>query len=347
VAQTPIGALVDVSKRKRSLVALSMLAIALSYGLILGSMLPVVLVAQTAIGVATVTVTPALNAISLGLVGYDQLEKRIGRNEVFNRAGNALTAVIAAGLSLFLGRQWTFGLLILLCLISIFAVYQIRDRDIDQTLARADDGGDGDENRSSWRDLVRDQRFIRFGIAVILFYFASAALLPLISQQFAGGDAERSTLFVSGCVIVAQLTMIPFAGWAGKSVNQWGRKPLSLLAFAAVALRAGLYALNQHPWLIVSLQVLDGIASGLFTILVVVIVADLTQGTGRFNLAQGAINTAIGVGAAASNLAFGMLANTLGYPVSFGVAGAIAAIGLLWNWMAIPETKPAEKGAKP
>ena len=133
--------------------------------------------------------------------------------------------------------------------------------------------------------------------------------------------------------------MILVAGWAGTAANSWGRKPLLLIAFAAVLVRTGLYTISHNPWFLVSVQVLDGIASGIFTVLVVIIVADLTQGTGRFNLAQGAINTMIGIGAAISNLASGFLVKAAGYKVGFITLGVIAAIGLLWLWLKMPETK--------
>ncbi|MEH1964224.1 MAG: MFS transporter [Nostoc sp.] len=72
------------------------------------------------------------------------------------------------------------------------------------------------------------------------------------------------------------------------------------------------------------------------------IVADLTQGTGRFNLAQGAINTMIGIGAAISNLASGFLVKAAGYKIGFITLGVIAAIGLLWLWLKMPETKESQ-----
>jgi MFS family permease len=139
--------------------------------------------------------------------------------------------------------------------------------------------------------------------------------------------------------VVAQLTMIPVAAWAGTTANRWGRKPLILIAFGAVLIRAILYTFNRSPWFVVSLQALDGIASGIFTVLVVLIIADLTQGTGRFNLAQGLVNTAIGIGASLSNIGSGFLVKAAGYNVGFMTLAGITAIGLGWTWLRMPETK--------
>jgi MFS family permease len=358
LAQTPVGALVDASRYKRLLVAVSLLAIAISYGFVVGSALPMVIAAQAVIGVATVTITPALNAISLGLVGKERLEARVGRNEVFNRFGNVVTAVIAGTVGLFVGRSWIFALLILLCLISVFVVYQIRNGDINQAIARADDEVKSDETsnseissdtheseqRSSLKDLLRDRKLRNFGLAVVFFYLANAVLLPLVSQELIGGQKNASSatsVYVSGCIVLSQLVMIPVTGWVGKNVDRWGSKPLSLIAFSTVLLRALLCTLNKAPWYLVAVQGLDGIASGIFTVLIVVIVADLTQGTGRFNLAQGMVQTLVGVGAAFSNLAIGFLAKAAGYNTGFFSVAVVAAIGLGWYWFAVPETKPA------
>ncbi len=195
VAQTPVGALVDASRYKRLLVAMSLLAIAISYGFVVGSALPMVIAAQAVIGVATVTITPALNAISLRLVGKERLEERIGRNEVFNRFGNALTAVIAGIVGLFVGRSWIFALLIILCCISVFIVYQIRNGDINQAIARADNEANdantktkGEANkgkqRSSLKDLLRVVDCLRDGLAARLALHAEQS--PLVFSRSAG-----------------------------------------------------------------------------------------------------------------------------------------------------------------
>jgi MFS family permease len=79
-----------------------------------------------------------------------------------------------------------------------------------------------------------------------------------------------------------------------------------------ITLRAFIYGLNANPWFALVVQTLDGLASGILAVSIAIVVADLTKGTGHFNLAQGGIYTTIGVGAALSNLAIGFLAKTTG-----------------------------------
>jgi MFS family permease len=68
------------------------------------------------------------------------------------------------------------------------------------------------------------------------------------------------------------------------------------------------------------------------------VVADRTRGTGRFNLAQGALATAVGLGAALSNTFGGKLIQYYSYRVSFLGLGAVAAIALALLWFGVPET---------
>jgi MFS family permease len=344
ITQTPLGALVDASKHKRQLIAIASFVIAISYLTITSvQAFPIVLVAQAGIGIAAVTIIPAVSAISLGLVGQDRLNQRIGRNEAFNRVGNAITAVIAGVLAQFIGLTWIFYLLVLLCLATMILIFRVQSRDIDNAVARSDDAGDTDQEQSQPRttikDLLHDRPLLIFSLSVFLFYAANAALLPLVGQQLTGGHSNMPSAFLSACIAISQFTTIPVAAWAGKAADRWGRKPLLLLAFAATTLRAFLYGLNANPWFTVGVQTLDGIASGVFAVLLVVVVADLTKGTGRFNLAQGAIYTTIGVGAALSNLAIGFLVKVAGFPVGFFTLSAVAAMGMVWLGLAMPETK--------
>ncbi|BAZ10205.1 major facilitator superfamily protein [Calothrix sp. NIES-4071] len=339
LTQTPAGAIVDASRDKRLLVAISTFAVGVSYLVIINfKSLFAVVASQAVIGISSVIVGPTIAAISLGLVGKQRLQKRVGRNEAFNHAGNACSAIVAGILGQFVGRIWVFYLLVILCIITVFSVFQIRNQDIDNVQARADDSENGGE-RANIKDLFRNRQLLVFASSVLIFYLASAALLPLVSQQLSGGKQDASSVYVSAAVVISQLIMIPVAAWAGKTADSWGRKPLLLVAFIAVILRAFLYTLSNNPLFLISMQVFEGIASGIFTVLLVIVVADLTQGTGRFNFAQGAINTMVGIGAALSNLGSGFLVKAAGYKVGFTALGIIAAIGLFWFWFAMPETK--------
>src|SRR5262245_18165933 len=83
----------------------------------------------------------------------------------------------------------------------------------------------------------------------------------------------------------------------GRQARRWGRRPLLLIGFGALPIRALLFAWTADPLFLVGLQLLDGISAAIVGVLTVLVTADLTHGTGRFNLAQGIIGTASGLGA--------------------------------------------------
>jgi len=59
------------------------------------------------------------------------------------------------------------------------------------------------------------------------------------------------------------------------------------------------------------------------------VVADRTRATGRFNLVQGSLATAVGLGAALSTTFGGKLIQHFSYRISFLSLGAVAAVAFL------------------
>lgn len=121
-----------------------------------------------------------------------------------------------------------------------------------------------------------------------------------------------------------------------------GRKRLFLIGFAFLALRNGLSVVSRNGYYLISLQVLDGVAMGIYGVLLTLITADLAKGTGRFNLLQGAVQSSMGLGGVLSNSLFGWMAKALGFNASFlGLAAIAVAGGAFWQFR-MPETKPDE-----
>lgn len=349
IAQTPIGGLVDQLRQKRMLIVVA--ATLVSIGCIVIALLPsfpVVIGGQILIGLAAAVFPAAIAAISLGLVGHNNLDRRVGRNESFNHAGNVLAATLAGLVGFFITRKGIFFLVAAMAAASAVAVMRIREKEIDHDLARGAKEEDEDtpekeaHHVSGFMQLFTDRRILLFCLAVILFHFANAAMLPLVGQRLAEGKATGATLYMSACIIVAQLVMIPSASLAGRFAHA-ARKPVFLLGFAVLPIRGVLYTLTDNPYFLVSVQILDGIAGGIFGVLSVLMVADLTKGTGRFNITQGALNTAVGIGAGLSNLLAGFVVEKAGYNTAFLGLAAIAAIATVIFWMLVPETKASEK----
>jgi len=147
--------------------------------------------------------------------------------------------------------------------------------------------------------------------------------------------------YMSACIIIAQLVMIPVAKFTGDRADSWGRRPLFLVAFCALPIRGLIYTLSPSPYWIVGVQALDGIGAGIFGVLWVIVVADLTRGTGRYNVSLGAIATAVGLGAALSNLVAGYVVDWIGYPGGFLFLAACAIGAFLAFYFGVPETRAA------
>ena len=95
---------------------------------------------------------------------------------------------------------------------------------------------------------------------------------------------------------------------------------------------------------LIAIQLLDGLANAIFGVVSVLVVADRTRGSGRFNLVQGALATAVGIGAALSTSFGGKLIQSYSFRASFLALGGVAAIAFCLLWFGIPETlgKPTE-----
>jgi MFS family permease len=127
----------------------------------------------------------------------------------------------------------------------------------------------------------------------------------------------------------------------GRKAQQWGRRPLLLIGFSALVIRGVLFATVTDPYALVAVQFFDGVTAAVFGVLVPLIVADVAFGSGHFNLAQGIVGTATGIGASLSTLMAGYVSDTFGSSVAFlGLAGA-AVLGLATIALIMPETKPA------
>lgn len=351
-AQTPAGALIDATRHKRTAVALAALAVAAgAVAMARWPIAPVILCSQVAIGVAAAVFPPAIAAMTLGLVGHRRLARRTGRNEAFNHAGNVAAAVAAWLIGDYVAYEGIFYLLAAMCAASIVSVFFIRAREINYELARgaqdvpsANDAAQSTSNQlagteaSTVRHLLGDRRIAVFAAAVVLFHFANAAMLPLVGQKLTAGNAHGAAGYMSACIIAAQFVMVPVAVVSARLAESWGRKPTFLIGFAVLPLRGLLYTLTDNPYALVGIQLLDGIGAGVFGVVGVLVIADLTRGTGRFNLMQGALATATGIGASLSNIMTGYVVEARSQNVGFALLAAIAAAALLFYICFVPET---------
>jgi predicted MFS family arabinose efflux permease len=348
VAQTPAGALVDRLRCKRLLIAVGVAALAV--GALVIACFPLfwpVLAAQTLIGAMSSIFMPAIAAISLGIVGHELFGQRQGRNQTFNSAGNATAAVMMGLIGYFISNRGVFFLVAVMAAPTLLSLLLIRPDEIDYDLARGARERKDDGEPASIRVLLKNRTLMIFLGCAVLFHFANAAMLPLLGEMLARGKGRSSMMFMSACVVTTQLTITLLAAWAGRTADTWGRKPLLLIGFAVLPIRGLLYILTHSVYLLVGIQVLDGIGAGIFGVLSVLVIADLTQGTGRFNLTLGAIATAVGSGAALSQTIAGAIVHHLGDRAGFLFLAGVAAAAFLMLWLLMPETLDDHKETDP
>jgi MFS family permease len=339
--QTPIGGAIDATRAKRGVVVAALAVLAAGAVVIFAfpNYWPV-MIANTLMAIVGDVFGPAVAALTLGVVSRAVLARRLGRNSAFDHAGNVAIAVVAGTVGWAVSQRAVFLLVPVFAVLAAAATLSIPASAIDHARAREADREPKNDGAkvSSWAVLLQCRPLIIFAFCALLFHFANAPLLPLVGQKLAAANPNWATAMMSSCIVAAQLVMLPIAILVGHTADSWGRKPLLLVGFAILPIRAVLYTFsNDSVWLI-AVQLLDGIGAGIFGAITPLLVADLMRGTGRYNLAQGAVATLQGIGASTSGLFAGVIVDHFGYSAAFLSLGAAAAVALAALAVAMPET---------
>ena len=348
VVQTPIGAAIDATRAKRGAIVLALAVLAIGAAVIFAApQFWPVLAANTLMAVVGDVFGPAIAALTLGIVGRAALARRMGRNSAFDHAGNVAIALLAGAVGWAFSQRAVFLLVPLFAALATAATLSIPASAIDHERARGADREphQSEDGTSSWGVLMECRPLVIFACCVLLFHFANAPLLPLVGQKLAIANPHWATAMMSSCIVAAQLVMLPIAVLVGHTADSWGRKPLFLIGFGILPIRAVLYTLsNDSAWLI-AVQLLDGVGAGIYGALTPLLVADLMRGTGRYNLAQGAVATFQGIGASTSGLVAGIVVQHFGYDAAFLTSGGAAAVAFAVLALAMPETAPGHGAA--
>jgi MFS family permease len=303
-----------------------------------------VFAAETLHGLTAGIIGPAISAISLGLVGRSAMSARTGRNQRFQAAGTALTAGLMGLIGHSISQSAIFVATAAFCIPALIALSFIRPEEIDYRRARNARKDDKTVTPSLIADLGKNRGLLVFAGCVILFQLSDASMLPMVSEELALGKGDARALYMSALVIAPQVTVALLAPWVGYHSERHGRKPLLLIGFGAEIIRALLFMVVSSAPFLIAIQVLDGLSGAIVTVLTILVVTDLTAGTGRFNLARGVVGMLVGIAGSVSLAANGFLFTRYGNAVGFLVIAAIAAAATAFLWMFMPETKPAEYG---
>ena len=339
-SQVPGGLLVDAAHSKTRIMGIALGLIAAS-GLLLflSHSFWLVMLAQVTYGATAGLVGPARNAIGLGLVGHAALSRRLGRNNRFNAFGNAGTAGVMGVLAQYVGKQWSFMLSALLCIPALLALRRIRPEEIDNARARGARAGDDGSHPERARDLLQNRQLVVFSLVLVLFQMANASAIPLTAERLGQQDIAQSSLILAGLILVPQVLAAFLATPVASLADGWGRKPLLLVAFATLTVRIMLFSVVPDPLWLLPIQLLGGVEAAVLGLLTPLVVADVVAGSGRYNLAQGAVGIATGLGAAVSMTAVGYVAQWFSYTVGLYTLAVAAAVGFAVVLLLLRETR--------
>jgi MFS family permease len=338
--QMPGGALVDAARSERVLAAFAVVAIGASAFLIgAWPVFTVVLAAKLLHSAASCILGPAIAAISLGLVGHSAIAERLGRNARFAALGAGVAAAGMGAAGYLISNQAVFFITAALCVPTLFSLWVIGAGQVDPERAHGGKARShpGDPT-ATMRMLVQNRPLMVFALCLALFHLANAAMLPLTASTVTMRSGDWAAALVGACILVPQVVVAALAPWVGRQATIRGRRPILLLGFAALPVRGVLLAFVNEPDMLVAVQILDGISAAALAVLVPLIIADVTRGTGHFNLAQGVIGTAVGIGASISTTLAGYTADYLGIAAAFVMLAGLAAAGFFAVLAYMPET---------
>ncbi len=345
IGQMPGGAVVDAARSERFVAGLAVVAIcvsALMFAVL--PVFPVVLSGSVLHALASCVLGPAMAAISLGLVGHAAIGQRLGRNARFASVGNGLAAAVMGAFGYLLSSRSVFIVTVLLLIPALLALRTIAPAEIDPERAH---GASAPPRPAKKRhrpgELMRNRPLLVFAGCLLMFHLANAAMLPLMGSVVTMRSSQWATILIAACIVVPQMVVAAMSPWVGVRAQMWGRRPLLLIGFAALPIRGILFAFVSNPYLLVVIQLLDGITASVLAVMVPLVVADLTRGTGHFNLGQGIVGTATGIGASISASFAGYITDRFGSAWAFSTLAGVAVLGLAVLWLSMPETRPAQE----
>lgn len=344
LGQMPGGAIVDAARSEKLVAGVAVAIIgcvAMAYALF--PIFPVVATAAALHALASCVLGPAIAAISLGLVGPHAIGERLGRNARFASLGNGSAAALMGACGYFLSSRSVFIVTALLVVPVLLALSRIRAHEIDVAQSHgAVEREVPDKKATSVFRLLRQRPLLIFAAGVVLFQLANAAMLPLMAGVVTTRSSQWAPVLIAACIIVPQAIVALTSPSVGRKAQSWGRRPLLLIAFGALVIRGLLFAVVSDPFLLVCVQVFDGVTAAVLAVMVPLIVADVAFGSGHFNLALGVVGTATGIGASLSTILAGYVSDTWGSSTAFVGLSCVAALGLTIIWLFMPETRRTE-----
>jgi MFS family permease len=289
-------------------------------------------------GPCRATVESLAGAEAVHLAPPNQVGAALGALRFWRPIG--IMSVALAG-SVLAGRYGPGSILLPLTVVqglAVVAALLIHEEPAPRALSRALASRvrpDSPSESATWRDRL----LWAFVAAMVLFHAAASpggAYLGLFVKQELGAT-DHFLPFVFVVMMVAWMLVVWPAGWLADRI---GRKPLLLLAWLAMTVRLALIAVARSPEQILFIQLLDGLAQGLFGVLAAAWVTDRFADPRRAGAAQVLVGSCLVLGSALGPLLAGLIVDAVGYRGLFGLLSVMAAAATLIVLALVPETLP-------
>ena len=339
-AQIPAGVLIDKVLKLKQIIIIALSILVLGWlALLINPVFYTAVAAEILIGTICAIFMPAIASLSLSLVGLKNFDVRLGRNGVYSHIGNVLTAILVTlGIALASSRS-VLVLFIFFALFAIIATLRIDDKFIDYTQLRK-----GKEKIplvhsffGGFTTLLGSRTSILFTIAALSYTFADASMQLLMVQHIVSDGSKAASMHAPIAFCLTELVMIPVCYMASKYAYR-GRKPLLIISYIFLFVRGVCFSLISNPDVLVGIQVLDGISAGIFSLMLILVISDLSINTGKFNATLTTMGMLFTLTNGASNLIFGLITGKFGFSIAFSIMAACAACGGILIWTLVPET---------
>lgn len=346
-SQIPAGAVVDAFRNKVLVAGLSMAAFAVAA--LMFALWPVplsVYLAEVLHGFSSATLTPAIAAISLILVGTTGMSWRLSRNSRYSALGNGVGAALLGAIGSLVSERAVFLLTAVLTIPAFFALRPLRgarigsgrpepaveapasalDTALHPGLVPVPTPGPAP---AAWWLVIRDRRLFLLCLCAFSFTFANAPMLPLAAAELTDHLGHLASILIGVAIVVPQVIVLLASPLVGRLADRYGRKPVLLVGCAMLPLHAIALALSANPWVVIGSELVDGVAAVCFGIMMPLITSDVAGDSGHYNLALGFVGFAMGIGASLATPVAGEIVDHFSYTTAFGLlalAGVVATL---------------------
>ncbi len=338
ISQAPAGALVDATRRPGYIAGLSLAAFAVSALMFAIRPSPLfVYGAEILHGFSSCTLGPSVAAMSLALAGQAAMGERLGRNARFASIGNGVGAALMGAAGYYVSDRSVFFFAAAITLPAFLALMPLSR--VGAKPAKTD----APASEFHWREVgqvLGDRRLVILALCAALFTLSDSAMLPLAGSGLTQRNGSSASLLIAACIVLPQIVVALLSPYIGRLTGTWGRRPVLLIGFCTLPVRGALFAMTGDPGAVIAIQLLNGIASASFLIMIPLITSDIAGRTRHFTLALGTVGIAIGIGGTFSTTLAGYVSDTWGKAAAFLTLAGVALVAIAVATFAMPETMP-------